>query len=138
MIKNRIRELRKALGLQQATLAALMGTTQQTISRIENGVYDIPIDMLIQLAEYFHVSTDYILGITEIKRNSDSQVHMNKGLDQCYDILHRYTKLTEINKKTFKVVLERLEQAQMEQVNHNYNTDLLVEKCEKHVTSGNL
>ena len=59
--KNRIRELRKNMNLSQENLAAILGTTQQAVSRMEIGAYDIPTDLLIKMSEMFNVTSDYIL-----------------------------------------------------------------------------
>lgn len=114
MIKNRVRELRKHFNMSQYALSIIIGTTQQTISRIENCAYDIPSDLLVKMANYFNVTTDYILGISDVKRNLDGQVRMSQELDKYYDIILRYQNLSEINKKTFCCILNRLEQAQTE------------------------
>lgn len=113
--KNRIRELRKNLNLSQEGLAAILGTSQQAVSRMENGAYDIPTDLLVKMSESFNVTTDYILGCSNIKRDLSGQVRMNHEMDRYYDIVLRYQRLTDINRKTFRVLLERLEQAQNEQ-----------------------
>ena len=113
--KNRIRELRKSMNLSQETLAAILGTSQQAVSRMENGAYDIPTDLLVKMADSFNVTTDYILGRTDIKRDLSGQVRMNHEMDRYYDIVLRYQRLTDINKKTLMTMLELLEQAQGEQ-----------------------
>lgn len=114
-IKNRIRELRRNMNLSQENLAANLGTTQQAVSRMEIGAYDIPTDLLIKMSELFNVTTDYILGCSDIKRDLSGQVRMNHEMDRYYDIVLRYQRLTNINKKTLMTMLERLEQAQGEQ-----------------------
>lgn len=113
--KNRIRELRKNMNLSQENLAAILGTTQQAVSRMEIGAYDIPTDLLIKMSELFNVTTDYILACSDIKRDLSGQVRMNHEMDKYYDIVLRYQRLTDINKKTIMAMLERLEQAQGEQ-----------------------
>ncbi len=113
--KNRIRELRKSMNLSQEALAAILCTSQQAVSRMENGAYDIPTDLLVKMADSFNVTTDYILGRTDIKRDLSSQLRMNHEMDRYYDIILRYQRLSDINRKTFRVMLERLEQAQNEQ-----------------------
>lgn len=115
MTDNRIRELRKNHSLSQEALAAIINTTQQTVSRIEHSSCDIPSDILISVSEYFNVTTDYILGISDVKRDLNRQVRMNQELDQHYDIVIRYQNLSEINQKTLRTMLERLEQAQREE-----------------------
>lgn len=114
MNRNRVRELRKSHSMSQETFAAIIGTTQQAVSRMELCAYDVPTDILIKIAGYFNVTTDYILGISDIKRDLGGQVRMNREMDQCYDIVLRYRNLNRINQKTLKIILERLEQAQQE------------------------
>lgn len=114
MANNRIRELRKSLGLSQEGLAKKLGTTQQAVSRMENNAYDIPSDILINISQEYNVTTDYILGISDVKRDYNGQYRMNQEMDKCYDIVLRYQKLSEVNQKTLRCVLERLEQAQEE------------------------
>lgn len=114
MVNNRIRELRKSFGLSQEALAKKLGTTQQAVSRMENNAYDIPSDILIKISEKYNVTTDYILGISDVKRDYNGQYRMNQEMDRCYDIVLRYQKLSEINQKTLRCILERLEQAQKE------------------------
>ncbi len=91
-----------------------IGTTQQAVSRMENNAYDIPSDILIEISKQFNVTTDYILGISDVKRDYNGQYRMNQEMDKCYDIVLRYQKLSEINQKTLRCILERLEQAQKE------------------------
>ena len=113
--KNRIRELRKSMNLSQEALATILCTSQQAVSRMENNAYDIPADLLVKMSESFNVTTDYILGRTDVKRDLSGHVRMNHELDRYYDIVLRYQRLSDINQKTFRVMLERLEQAQNEQ-----------------------
>ena len=114
MVNNRIRELRKNMNMSQEALAEIIHTTQQAVSRMENHAYDIPSESLIEMADYFNVTTDYILGISDVKRDYNGQYRMNQEMDRCYDIVRRYQKLSEINQKTLRCILERLEQAQKE------------------------
>lgn len=112
--RNRIYELRKNMNLSQEGLAAILGTTQQAVSRMENGAYGIPSDLLVKMSESFNVTTDYILGCSDIKRDLSGQVRMNHEMDRYYDIVLRFQRLTASNRKTLLVLLERLEQAQNE------------------------
>jgi transcriptional regulator with XRE-family HTH domain len=114
MQNNHICELRKSLGLSQEALAKELGTTQQAVSRTENNAYNIPSDILVKMSGTYNVTTDYILGISDVKRDYNGQYRMNQEMDRCYDIVRRYQKLSEINQKTLRCILERLEQAQKE------------------------
>ena len=61
---QRIRDLREDHDLKQRQLAEYLGCSQQVYSNYELGQRDIPTDVLIRLAELYHVSVDYLLGIT--------------------------------------------------------------------------
>ena len=64
----RIRDLREDRDLSQAEIAKIIHTTQQHYSKIENGKSDISGQKLVLLAEYYNVSTDYLLGLTKEPR----------------------------------------------------------------------
>ncbi len=61
----RLREIRKAKGISQIKLAMELNTTQNTISRYETGEREPGIAELIRLADFFGVSVDYLLGLTD-------------------------------------------------------------------------
>lgn len=63
----RIRDLREDMDLTQTQLAHILGCTQQTYSRYESGEIVIDIHSLIKLAEFYHTSIDYLVGITDNK-----------------------------------------------------------------------
>ena len=114
MTENRIRELRRSHNMSQEALGTIINTTQQEVSKMEKDTGAISTDLLIRIAEYFNVTTDYILGLSDIKRDLSGQIRMNQDMDQCYDIVLRYNNLTVMNKKTLRCLLKRLEQAQLE------------------------
>lgn len=64
---SRIRDLREDRDLLQKDMAAFLHCSQVAYSRYELGLRDIPTDVLIQLARFHHTSTDYLLGLTNVK-----------------------------------------------------------------------
>ena len=67
---QRIRDLREDRDLKQRHLAEFLYCSQQVYSNYELGQRDIPTDVLIQLANFYNVSIDYLLGQTKNpKRN---------------------------------------------------------------------
>ena len=60
----RIKDLREDRDLTQKELADFLHIKQNTYSQYENGHRQLPIDILIALAQYYKTSTDYILGLT--------------------------------------------------------------------------
>lgn len=64
---ERIRNLREDMDLRQSDVAEYLNCSQVAYSYYEIGARDIPTDVLIKLAKYFHCSTDYLLGLSDIK-----------------------------------------------------------------------
>lgn len=60
-----LKELRKRRGLSQLRLAMELGMNQNSISRYESGEREADYQTLIQLADYFNVSIDYLLERTD-------------------------------------------------------------------------
>lgn len=61
----RLKELRLSRGMSQEKLALEIQTSQQTISRVEAGAAELAADIATRAAEYFEVTVDYVLGLTE-------------------------------------------------------------------------
>lgn len=57
----RLRELRNKSGLTQNEIATKLGVSGQTILNWENGIYEPKINQLIQLADLFNVTVDYLI-----------------------------------------------------------------------------
>lgn len=62
---HRIRGLREDKDLLQKDIAAILHCSQVAYSRYELGLRDIPTEVLITLAKFYHTSTDYLLGLTD-------------------------------------------------------------------------
>ena len=65
MLSTSIKQLRTSRGLSQVELAKKLSVTKQTVSNWENDNIQPSIDMLEKLADFFGVSTDYLLGRVE-------------------------------------------------------------------------
>ena len=62
---RRIRDLREDRDLTQKDLAKYLNCSQQVYSNYELGQRDIPTDILIKLSNFYDVSVDYILGLSD-------------------------------------------------------------------------
>ena len=62
---QRLKELRAEKNLSMVQLAKLMGITDGSICRWENGKHDIKGEQLFKLAQIFNVSMDYLAGLEE-------------------------------------------------------------------------
>lgn len=64
----RIKDLREDKDLTQEDVCKILNMKQPQYSRYERGERDLPIEILVILSEFYKVSCDYILGITNDKR----------------------------------------------------------------------
>lgn len=97
-MESRIKNLREKRGIIQEILAAELGITQQMLSKYEKDVTVIKVDILKRLAEYFNVTTDYLLGMSDVKRDLTGQIKLNETLDEYYDMIEVYKTLDQYDK----------------------------------------
>ena len=64
----RIRDLREDSNLTQAEIAEYLHVKQNTYSQYESEQRQLPISCLIALARFYKTSTDYILGLTDVRK----------------------------------------------------------------------
>ena len=62
---NRLRDLREDADLNQTQVVKFLGMSQTGYSKYETEENDIPTQVLIKLAKFYHTSTDYILGVSD-------------------------------------------------------------------------
>lgn len=62
-----LRDLREDNDKTQQDIAEILGTSQTMYARYERGANELPIHHLITLCQYYNVSADYILGLTDKK-----------------------------------------------------------------------
>lgn len=98
---NRIKILREEKSMLQGDLAQVLGVTQKTISNYENETRDIPTQYLITLANFFGVSTDYLLGKTDVKNSKEEA-----KLDDIYMHLAKEAQDLKLNKDDVDFILE--------------------------------
>ena len=67
MYFKKIKDLRIDHDLYQKQIANLLKITRQQYGLYESGKRDIPVDLLIKLADFYNVSIDYMLGRTKNK-----------------------------------------------------------------------
>ena len=65
---KRIRDLREDNDLNQTQIADFLNITQQQYQLYESGKREIKLNLLIELAKYYNVPLDYIVGLTNSKR----------------------------------------------------------------------
>ena len=107
-MESRIKSLREKRGLIQEILAAELGITQQTLSRYEGDVAFIKVDVLKKLAEYFNVTTDYLLGMSDMKRDLTGQLKVNEVVDEYYDLIEGYKKLDSYDQELVWLMIQNI------------------------------
>ena len=96
MLGERIHALRTARNLNQVQLADRLGVTKQSISNWENNNILPSVDMLKQIATFFHCSTDYLLEMENGKVYIETT---NLTLEQTAHLQQLVTDLVYLNKK---------------------------------------
>ena len=83
---DRIKTLRESAGLTQAEVARQLGMSRSGVNAWEMGLYVPSTQYIVELAKYFNVSTDYLLGKSTVRNlsnlNSDNQLFDISGLDE--------------------------------------------------------
>jgi len=64
---RRMRDLREDSDYTQEYVASVLGTSQTMYARYERGANELPIRHLITLCDLYHVTADYLLGISDKK-----------------------------------------------------------------------
>ena len=67
MLNERLKKLRKDFNINQVTLAKELGVSKQCVSNWENDNILPSIEMLVKIAKFFNVSTDYLLDLNSSK-----------------------------------------------------------------------
>lgn len=98
---NRIKQLRKEKEINQDVLAKLLGIEIAGISKLETGRVPLKDEYIVKLANFFNVTTDYLLGKSVI-RNSGKQIDdvLNEAMIGMSK--EEYEALTETQKKQIR------------------------------------
>lgn len=97
-VAQRLKHLRESVNLSQAKIAKLMGATQASVNRYENGQTSPPLKILVWYADFFDVSMDYIFARTEqpegklyehkpkvIEAVTQDSKELRQFVDMCFD-----------------------------------------------------
>lgn len=91
MLSDKIRSIRLAKGISQVDLGKAIGVSKQSVSNWENDNIQPSIDMLVQIADYFGVSTDYLLD-RETTRTLDCKNLTEKEISHIQDLINDIAK----------------------------------------------
>lgn len=102
---TRIKKLREQRWLNQAGLALELNVSQSTISKYESGKRVPDLGILISMANFFHVSLDYLAGLTEVKQ----QIKKSDLSADELDYLYVYRQLSNIEQEKVKAYMQGLQ-----------------------------
>lgn len=91
---TRLKELRIAYNLTQAQLAQAIGLVKSSISSYEKGLKYPSVEVLIKLCNYFKVSSDYLLGISDYKEINKYDI-TEEQREIITKLLSQFTKLNK-------------------------------------------
>lgn len=81
---QRMRNLREDHDKTQQNIADILGTSQTMYARYERGANELPIHHLITLCEYYQVSADYLLGLSDQPGTPKKQTHSGYSSGKLY------------------------------------------------------
>ena len=110
-MESRIKQLREKRGIIQETLAAELGITRQMLSKYERDITLIKVDILKKIKMYFNVTTDYLLGTSDVKRDLQRQMRVNKTLDEYFDLIEVYKDLDQYDREVVWSVMQAVKKA---------------------------
>ncbi len=81
---QRMRNLREDHDKTQQNIADILGTSQTMYARYERGANELPIHHLITLCEYYQVSADYLLGLSDQPGSPQKHTHSGYSSGKLY------------------------------------------------------
>ena len=114
---NRLKDLRQKINMSQDDVANLLHINRTTLTKWETGKHNPDIDTIIFLAEYFGVTTDYLLGVESKTKNNT-----NKNLE--IDDVTGIENLEDESKEDLKKYLELLKLRDMSKRNKSILNDI--------------
>jgi transcriptional regulator with XRE-family HTH domain len=104
---NNLKEIRNSKNLLQTKVAMDLNTTQETISSYETGRVLPSSDMLVQLANYYNTSIDYLLCRTKYDMPID-RIKPNNISDKDFAILNKINNLSNDDKTKIEAYIDGL------------------------------
>ncbi len=103
-MKN-LKILRLTKGLSQQALADILGTSQQSIYKYENHIVEPDLDMLKNMADFFNVSVDYLIGYSSFAHKIEEVQETDLNKDELC-LLHKYRSLASSSQKILQQLMD--------------------------------
>lgn len=137
MVKLRLKELRIECNLTQEQLSKIINLTQSTIAGYENGSKSPSMETIILLAELFSVSTDYLLGVSNIRNYEKQQINNTGNFIKLFE--SKYDKLEDDFKLAINTIgttlidnLYNLQSNNQDKYNANHEDDDIARELESY------
>ncbi len=101
-----LRDIREERGIYQKELAAYLNVSISTVSNYENGVHLPDLDVLYQIAEFFNISADYLLGRTQYQYDIKL---LNRTLSKNYTVTDLVNTVIELPSKEKDSLMEYID-----------------------------
>ena len=111
---NRLRILRKTRNLTQEVVSSELGISQQTLSRCEIDITTLQIDLLYKIAQYYNVSTDYILGLSDNKWTTEQNILVNQFFLKYQGIFEAFEALDDYDKELIRGLIAQMKKIKNE------------------------
>ncbi len=124
MIGQKIKKLRNKKGLLQKELADKLNLSQQTISLYESEKREPDYATLKKIADFFDVSTDYLLGRASAKEFSNEKIKVSEKSNKYDNILEEIHSLSPESQEELKKLIELYKLRDMQKRNSELSDDL--------------
>lgn len=104
MVKN-LKKLRLKKGLSQQQLAEIIGVSQQSIYKYEKHNVEPEISILINLADFFNTSVDYLIGHSDISHIIEEVKPFDLNSEEA-NLINSYRKLTKSEKESIDLIIK--------------------------------
>ena len=104
MIKN-LKKLRTETGISQRQLGEKIGVSQQSINKYENHEIEPDIHTLIQMADFFQTSMDYLVGHTNVRHIIEDRSTFDLNAEEA-SFIDNYRKLSKAERDSLLLVTE--------------------------------
>ena len=107
---DKLSALRREQNYTQEQLADLLGVSRQSVSKWESGQSTPDLEKLVQLADYFQVSTDYLLGRREYTKTARAAQTCHSQDETLTKIIHGLLQLPEDRRQALALIIGDMEQ----------------------------
>lgn len=104
MLEN-LKKLREEAGVTQKQLADAVSVSQQSINKYENHNIEPDIATLVQIADFFHTSVDYLIGHSSIRRKVESVAPYDLTAKEA-SLIDQYRNLTDKQQESIHLIME--------------------------------